>query len=139
MPGEVFLDAGYAIALAAPSDQLHDRALAIADQLEATGRQIITTQAVLLEIGNSLCRQRYRESAVQLLSSLESDPTVEIIPLSHDLWQSGFRLFSGRPDKQWSLCDCISFVVMEFRGLNEALSADEHFEQAGFRAMLRGS
>jgi uncharacterized protein len=137
VPSEVFLDAGYAIALAAPSDQLHARALAVADQLEATNRRIVTTQAVLLEIGNSLCRQRYRSAAVQLLASLESDPTVEIVLLSKGLWDEAFRLYRARPDKQWSLCDCISFVVMESRGLSEALSADEHFQQAGFRALLR--
>lgn len=137
MTSDVFLDAGYAIALAAPSDQLHARALALADQLEATGRRIVTTQAVLLEIGNSLCRQRYRSSAVQLLSSLESDPTVEVVPLTKAFWDEAFRLYCARPDKQWSLCDCISFVVMESRGLSEALSADEHFQQAGFHALLR--
>ena len=73
VPGEIFLDAGYAIALAAPSDQLHDRALALADRLEATGRRIITSQAVLVEIGNALSKRRYRAAAVQLLSSLATD------------------------------------------------------------------
>jgi predicted nucleic acid-binding protein len=53
------------------------------------------------------------------------------------LWDEAFRLYRDRPDKQWSLCDCISFVVMQSRGLREALSADEHFQQAGFRALLR--
>jgi uncharacterized protein len=137
VPGEIFLDAGYAIALAAPSDQLHIRALALADQLEATGRRIITSQAVLLEIGNALSKRRYRAAAVQLLSSLAADPTVEVVPLSRALYDQAFSLFRARPDKQWSLCDCISFVVMESRGLSEALSADEHFSQAGFRAVLR--
>jgi predicted nucleic acid-binding protein len=139
VPNEAFLDAGHAIALAATSDQLHERALVIADQLEANQRGILTTRAVLLEIGNALSKQRYRSAAVRLLSSLASDPTVEVVSLTDDLYEEGLRLFRGRPDKDWSLCDCVSFVVMESRGLIDALSADEHFEQAGFRALLRES
>ena len=46
-------------------------------------------------------------------------------------------MFADRPDKQWSLTDCISFVVMEDRGMQDALSADRDFEEAGFRALLR--
>jgi uncharacterized protein len=42
----------------------------------------------------------------------------------------------SRRDKEWSLTDCISFVVMKERGLTEALTADHHFEQAGFKALL---
>jgi uncharacterized protein len=116
---------------------LHDRAIAIADWLEATGRRIVTSQAVLLEIGNALSKRRYRAAAVQLLSSLAADPTVEIVPFSQELYDRAFSLFCDRPDKEWSLCDCISFVLMESRGLSEALSADEHFSQAGFRPLLR--
>ena len=137
MTNEVFLDAGYAIALSASSDQLHERASSLADQLEANRTHIVTTRAVLLEIGNALSKQRYRSAAAQLLTSLMSDPTVEVLSLTDDLYEEGFRRFCDRPDKDWSLCDCISFVVMESRGLTEALSADEHFEQAGFTALLR--
>jgi predicted nucleic acid-binding protein len=137
VPSEVFLDAGYAIALAATSDQLHERALVIADQLENDRTRIITTRAILLEIGNALSKQRYRSAAIRLLASLTSDPTVEVLPLTDSLYEEAFRLFRNRPDKDWSLCDCMSFVVMESRGLTTALSADEHFEQAGFRALLR--
>jgi len=49
----------------------------------------------------------------------------------------GLELYARRPDKSWSLTDCISFVVMTDRGLTEALTGDHHFEQAGFRALLR--
>jgi predicted nucleic acid-binding protein len=82
---DVFLDAAYAIALAAPSDQLHARAVALAEQLEANQTRLVTTQAVLLEIGNALSKRRYRGAAVQLLASLEADPSVEVAALSSDL------------------------------------------------------
>lgn len=92
---------------------------------------------MLLEIGNSLSRIRYRSEATGLLEFLETDPQVEIVPWSDLLYQRGFDLFRQRPDKEWSLTDCISFSVMEERRLRESLTTDGHFEQAGFRALLR--
>jgi predicted nucleic acid-binding protein len=80
---------------------------------------------------------RYRQATIELLNSLEADPNVEIIPLTEDLYARAFRLFRERPDKEWGLTDCISFVVMHERGLIAALTTDEHFQQAGFRALLR--
>jgi uncharacterized protein len=134
---EVFLDSAYALALAAPSDQLHAWAVALAEQLEAEQTRLVTTMAVLLEIGNALSKRRYRAAAVQLLSALEADTLVEVVPLSPALDADAFRLYSERPDKEWGLIDCVSFVVMEARGITEALTSDEHFEQAGFQALLR--
>ena len=137
MQAEVFLDAAYAIALSAPSDQLHTRAVALAEQLEAARTHLVTTQAVLLEIGNALSKRRYRAAAVELLSSLEADPLVVIVPFAPGLYTEAFDLYRSRLDKEWGLIDCASFVVMKTRGITEALTADEHFEQAGFRALLR--
>ena len=134
---ELFLDTAYAIALSVTSDANHDRAVELAEQLEARQTKLITTRAVLLEIGNALSRQRYREAAVQLLEALEQDPQVECVPLTDELYQQAFELFRSRPDKDWGLIDCVSFVVMNQRGLTDALTTDEHFEQAGFRALLR--
>jgi predicted nucleic acid-binding protein len=134
---EVFLDTAYAIALAAPSDQLHTQAVALGEQLEAEGTRLITTQAVLLEIGNALAKQRYRAASVKLLSSLEDDPLVEVVTLTPELYAEAFGLYRARPDKEWGLIDCVSFIVKGARGIVEALTSDEHFEQAGFTALLR--
>jgi predicted nucleic acid-binding protein len=134
---EVFLDSSFAIALAADSDQLHQRALDVAAEVEQHGRRMVTTQAVLLEIGNSLAKQRYRAAAASLVANAVSDPTIEVVPLSDDLFAAAVKLFQSRADKEWGLTDCVSFVVMQSRGIAEALTADGHFEQAGFRAMLR--
>jgi uncharacterized protein len=136
---EFFLDASYAIALAASSDQLHSRALELADDIGRQATRLVTTRLVLVEIGNALSKQRYRAAAVDLLVSLESDPTVEIVSLTGDLYAQAFELFRNRPDKDWGLTDCVSFVVMRARGVGESLTSDEHFEQAGFRALLRQS
>lgn len=98
---------------------------------------LVTTRAVLLEIGNALSKQRYRQAAVELLTALEQDRQVEIVPLSEELYEQAFALYRHRPDKEWGFVDCVSFIVMQERGLTEALTTDEHFEQAGFRALLR--
>ena len=82
MKGKVFLDSAYAIALSVSNDFYHERAVLLADQLEAEKTHLVTTHAVMLEIGNALSKQRYRRAAVELLQSLEIDPQVEVVPLT---------------------------------------------------------
>jgi len=72
-----------------------------------------------------------------LLQFILTDPTVEVIATDSDLIHSGLQLFQSRQDKEWGLVDCTSFIIMQDRGLTEALTSDEHFEQAGFVALLR--
>ncbi|MCP4661259.1 MAG: type II toxin-antitoxin system VapC family toxin [bacterium] len=132
----VFLDASYAIALASPKDSNHERALELAQELEGKGSQLTTTQAILLEIGNAMSRLRYRKAAILLLASICQDPKIEIVPDSEELFTRAFELYKSRPDKEWGLTDCLSFVVMTERKLNAALTTDRHFVQAGFRALL---
>lgn len=81
--------------------------------------------------------QRYRKAAIELLESPEGDPTVEIIPVSEELYKRAFELYRERPDKEWGVTDRISFVVMRGRGIQAALTTDEHFEQAGSQTLLR--
>ncbi|MCT7993174.1 type II toxin-antitoxin system VapC family toxin [Laspinema olomoucense] len=134
---EVFLDTSFAIALSSITDQHHGKAVELATQLETRQTGLVTTDAILLEIGNALSKSKYRRAAIQLLDSLESDPNVQIIPLTKDLYLAAFRLFKQRPDKEWGLVDCVSFIVMQNRGITDALTADAHFQQAGFRALLK--
>jgi uncharacterized protein len=61
----------------------------------------------------------------------------ELLADSPELWEAGIRLHAERADKEWSLTDCISFIVMRERGIAQALAYDHHFEQAGFQALLR--
>ncbi len=136
MEAEVFLDTVYAVAIASDSDLLHERAILLSEQLEKERTRLITTQAVLLEIGNMLAKKRFRMAAIEILAGLESDPSVEIIPLSAERYCKAFSLYKSRPDKEWGLIDCLSFTVMEERGIKEALTGDVHFEQAGYHALL---
>lgn len=132
----VFLDTGFAIALAAPRDRYHAKAVQLANDLKISGTAIITTRAVLLEIGAALAKISYRGAAVSIIDMLENDPDVEIIPLQDNLFAEAFELFRERSDKEWSLTDCMSFVVMRHRDIQAALAADAHFQQAGFKALL---
>jgi uncharacterized protein len=102
---EVFLDTSFAIALSSVTDQHHLRAIELANQFEENKTRLVTTRAIVLEIGNVLSRQRYRESAIQLLESLEKDANVEIVLLTKDLYTAAFKLFKQREDKEWGLVD----------------------------------
>lgn len=134
---EVFLDAAYAIALSVANDQHHEQAMALRAELKLAPKRLVTTRAVLLEIGNALAKARYRVAAMQLLDSIDGDPDVEIVPMSEELYERAIELYRSRLDKEWGITDCVSFVVMQDRGLTSALTTDEHYQQAGFRALLR--
>lgn len=133
---EIFLDSSYAIALAAKTDQHHARAVELAAWLEANPVSLVTSRAVLMEIGNALAKQRHRSSAVFLLEAIEEDALIEIVPLSEDLYALAAAFYKRHEDKEWGLTDCLSFIVMRERGVQQALTADTHFRQAGFRALL---
>jgi predicted nucleic acid-binding protein len=105
-------------------------------ELKSSRTRLVTTWAILVEVGNALSKVRYRDAAIRLLSSLRADPRVEVMALSDELLEQALKLYSERPDKEWSLTDCVSFVVMQARSMTDALTTDEHFQQAGFRALL---
>ena len=65
-----------------------------------------------------------------------ADPGIELVDYETGIYETGFVLFAARPDKEWSMTDCISFAVMR-EGIHEALTGDHHFEQAGYVALLK--
>lgn len=134
---EVFLDTSFAIALSVEDDEHHERAMELKAWLTEPSIRMITTRAIALEIGNALSKRKYREAAVSLLRSMELDPVIDVLPIDDQLYGKGFELFRRRHDKEWGLIDCISFEVMSSRGIEAALTADDHFRQAGFKALLK--
>lgn len=130
---DVFADTLYRVALVAQRDQFHVRANEWS--LRISGR-IVTTTAVLLETANALANPAVRMGCVGLIDHLHGRDDIEVVPLSAELWQKAWRLYAGRQDKSWSMTDCISFVVMDGQSLRDALTADHHFRQAGFHALL---
>lgn len=129
-----FADTFYYLALANPHDESHERAKAITRSLQGG---IVTTEFVLIEVADAMSLPESRPAFLRLLDVQRSSRNVEIVRATSDLLVSGVRLFAERPDKHWPLTDCISFVVMQERGLQDALTGDHHFEQAGFRALLK--
>ena len=129
-----FADSYYYIALLNPRDSAHARATDVARKLS---RAVLTTEWVLTEVANVLSAPERRGVVASFLAALRKTRGVEVLPASADQFEGGLRLYADRPDKSWSLTDCISFVTMTGHGLREALTGDHHFEQAGFRALLK--
>lgn len=128
-----FADTGYFVATSNALDALHGKAI---DLMRSFTGRIVTTEYVLVETANFFCRQSTRFVVPILLHAIRTDRNAEVVPASGELFDRGVALFAARPDKDWSLTDCISFTVMADRGLTEALTADRHFEQAGFLPLL---
>src|SRR5262249_3961147 len=129
----VFADTFYFLALVNPNDQSHARAVAMALAIQ---EKLVTTAWVLTKFADAMSAPVNRAVFTATLADLRSDPQVEIIPPDAALFELGLELYDGRPDKEWSLTDCISFVAMQKAGLKQALTGDRHFEQAGFIALL---
>lgn len=131
-----FADTYYYLAIMNPRDNAHSLALAIGGQVQGP---IVTSAWILQEVADGLADPTTRSGFFRLLSALESDPQTSVIGPTESLWRRGIDLYRSRPDKGWSLTDCISFVVMKDRHITNALTADHHFEQAGFFAMLKAT
>jgi len=130
----VFADTFYYLAFLHRGDAAHDRAMALSAGLTAP---IITTTWVLTEVADGAAAVGRRSSFQQLYEALRTDRALTIVPPSLGLFEGGLAFYFRHRDKDWSLTDCISFVVMKKRGPRDALTGDRHFEQAGFRALLR--
>lgn len=132
-PENVFADTSYRIALMRRDDPARAHAL----RESQISRNIVTTEFILIELGNACHRAADHADFLALVAGLRMIGRVKVIPLASDLLERGMQLMRERPDKDWSLTDCISFVVMQEEGLTAALTTDRHFEQAGFTALLR--
>ena len=131
----VFADTGYWLALLNPRDQLHGKVQSVSASLGQV--RIITSEMVLDELLAGLSVPPVRAAAVNAVSTVLANPNVEVVPQTSLQFREAFDLYKNRMDKEWSLTDCSSFNLMKERGIAEALAHDEHFEQAGFVALLR--
>lgn len=95
---------------------------------------MVITDAVFLEIANALARN-HKQEAIQIIKELTSSENVEIVRLMPELFERAFDLYKKRQDKSWGLVDCLSFIIMQDKNINFALSFDQHFIQAGFQLL----
>ena len=128
---ETFVDSFFWIATINPKDVHHQWALRTPKP-----QRIVTSDAVLLEVMNTFHASRWRKVVVDFWRALKSDPDTLVIPVDHNLLNRGVDLLENRHDKDWSLTDCTSFLIMEARGITDALTGDRHFVQAGFRMLF---
>ena len=129
----VFIDTSYFLALINSRDKYHEAAKEAAAKVEPP---FVTSDAVLFELGNALARPPQRKLAVNAIQQIRADAKIEIVHVDPDLLAQTIAFYRARPDKGWGLTDCASFVIMRQRGLFEALTADKHFQQAGFTPLL---
>jgi predicted nucleic acid-binding protein len=132
---KTFADSFYYFAIVSADDAAHERALEFVQTY--TGR-IVTTAWVVTELADGLARPAAaRTEFARILRGLRADRATRVVGPSGELMSAGLELYLRRKDKHWSLTDCISFVVMKREGITDALTGDHHFEQAGFRALLK--
>ena len=133
----LFADTFYWIALADTADSAHRRALDLISK--RADWCIVTTDEVLVEFLTffATAPEPMRRKAVMNAQRILDAPGVRVIPQSRESFLSGMSLYAQRPDKGYSLTDCISMQAMRREGLTQALTNDRHFEQEGFRALFR--
>ena len=132
---EVFADTFLWVALTNVQDEGHGRVEAFFESAKIG--KLVTTEEVLTEYLNYFAGSKNRGRATVIAEDILDDPKVLVFPQTPDSFQAGLNLYRARPDKGYSLTDCISMVVMRREGIAEVLTNDAHFEQEGFRALFR--
>jgi hypothetical protein len=130
----IFVDTSFLLAVLNPRDALHSRAQAWAETIT---EPLLITEYVVWELVNGLSMPVDRPKVYSAVQEIQTAPEWEWIPASPSLFEAGMRLHRERGDKEWSLTDCISFLVMQQRHLRRALTYDHHFEQSSYEALLR--
>ena len=133
MKPTIFVDTSYFLALVNSRDKYHQAAKSVAEKVQPP---FVTSDAILFELGNALAKPPHRQLGIRVLQQIRADKTIEIVHLDRELITQTLAFYQSRPDQAWGLTDCSSFVIMQQRGLREALTADKHFVQAGFKRLL---
>lgn len=115
-----------------------ERCHAEAAKLYDDARRRLTHSYILAEfIALTHARRAPRASAIEFAARLQESAEVEIIWVGEPAHLSAMTLLQNRLDKEWSLCDAVSFELMNQFNITEALTTDHHFEQAGFVRLLK--
>ena len=129
MANRIFVDTSFVLALINERDQYHKQAEALSFKFEESF--LITTVAVLLEIGNALAKD-FRREANAVLRLLRGSTRVEVVQIDQRLFEKALEIYEKYDDKTWGLVDCVSFIVMGERGLTDVLTFDGDFSASGF-------
>lgn len=137
MMDKLFIDTSFIIALSIETDPHHAIAKSWAEHIAKNKHHMMTHQGILLEIGNVFAKPPWRKTALELITFLQHDPTIKIVSISTLLLNEAIQLFVSQHEKSWRMTDCLSFTVMRQSNLETALTANQHFAEAGFRPLLR--
>jgi predicted nucleic acid-binding protein len=132
----LFADAMYWIAIANRKDQWHAKTVQVMRSLGQV--TLVTAEEILGEFLTYYSGHGpvLRNSAAQTVEDAFGDPLVIVLPQTHQSFLDGFALYKSRPDKGYSLTDCISMAAMRQEGITEILTHDGHFAQEGFTILL---
>ena len=136
MAEKILVDTAAWVALANRSDNLHLAAKHKNQELLLSGAQFITTDYILTEVANYFAKLPYRQAGIKFMEQILSSNRIRLIYIRSYYFQQGWQLYKQRRDKEWSLTDCTSFVVMSEHGISKAFTCDIHFEQAGYMRLL---
>lgn len=131
----LFLDASYLIALELSNDQNHQITLNHWQSLDKNTVRLVTTSYIFDEVVTFLNSRSFHQKAVELGQKLITSNKVHLIYVDEILFFQGWDYFKKYEDKSYSLTDCISFIVMQRLDINEVLTFDNHFRQAGFKKL----
>jgi predicted nucleic acid-binding protein len=132
----MFADAVYWIAIANRKDQWHGH---VVNTVRSLGQALmITTDDVFDEFLTSYSGHcsTLRGTAVRTVEKAMANPLVTVLPQSRQSFLDGLTLYKARPDKGYSLTDCISMEAMRREGVTDILTHDQHFTQEGFTILL---
>jgi len=144
---EVFLDTYGLAAYVNQDDDKHDIAMVCTEELIDSAARFVTTYAILTETAELLSSRLKSKGRGQILEAvnlaaefvfdLQDEGNAEVLPVDGELWRRAWQLMNHRTDKEWGITDCISFIVMQDRNIEEAFTGDPHFAEARFRPLLR--
>ena len=130
----LFLDTVFIQAILNQDDQYHQTALKLLPRVKKA-REVWLTEAILMEVGNALSYFN-RQKVVDFIRQCYQTNNMRVVNITTELFEQGLMLYGSRLDKTWGLVDCISFTVMQQQGLIDAVTSEQHFIQAEFRALL---
>lgn len=133
----VFVDTSALIAMGNKRDQFHRQAIKLRHQFIRSKRAHITTSAVLMELGNAFSPIPLRSTSIRLIDTIKISRFWQVIPINDDLFDRSLSKFKQMADKEWSLIDCIGIIIAEEFRIIEIFTNDRHFEQSGFKILMK--
>lgn len=137
MRENIFVDTVAWLALANKRDKWHSKAKEIRQELINKNCIFWVSEYIIVEIANAFSKIDSRQSGVNLVESILKSSEMKLVWINQDLFDESWNLYKDRVDKEWSLTDCTSIAIMSGNRIGTAFTNDHHFEQAGFKILLK--